>query len=190
MRIDLGQQIPPPPRLQDGSPRSGHPAGTTATRAACLALNQGDPQEVGSLFAFVTWRRKNGMLPDILPVLAQLQAFFPIYAELSGGAAVTAMDPGLIAEHVGLLNERDADLASFFSAVLFEYMHFLRDTGRWSRHHESHRVLHDVLYRTGFSTKNSSPWGGHACEPEAVAPWPPARVRDRHWTALEKLPQP
>lgn len=86
------------------------------------------------------------MLPDILPVLAQLQAFFPIYAELSGGAAVTAMDPGLIAEHVGLLNERDADLASFFSAVLFEYMHFLRDTGRWSGTDESHRVLHDVLY--------------------------------------------
>ncbi|MBT2549236.1 hypothetical protein [Arthrobacter sp. ISL-65] len=113
---------------------------------------------MGSLFAFVTWHREHGMLPDILPVLAQLTAFFPTYAEISGGAAVTAMDPGLIAEHVELLNERDADLASFFCAVLFEYMHFLRDTGRWSGTDESHRVLHDVLYH-GILNEEFSPAG-------------------------------
>lgn len=40
------------------------------------------------------------MLPDIFSILAQLTTFFPTYAEIPGGAAVTAMDPGLIAEHV------------------------------------------------------------------------------------------
>jgi hypothetical protein len=95
------------------------------------------------------------MLPDIFPVLVQLTTFFPTYAEISGGAAVTAMDPALIAEHVDLLNERDADHASFFSAVLFEYIHFLRDTDRWSGTDECHRVLHDVLYRGIFNEKLS-----------------------------------
>ena len=85
-------------------------------------------------------------MPDLVPVLEQLTAFFPVYAELSGRAAVTAMDPGLIAEFVEFLNERDAEFASFFCAVLFEYMHFLRDTGRWSGTTESHQVLHGVLY--------------------------------------------
>lgn len=92
------------------------------------------------------WHWEHGILPDLVVVLKQLTAFFPIYAEISGAAAVTAMDPGLVAEYVEFLNEHDAELASFFCAVLFEYMHFLRDTGRWSGTAESHQVLHGVLY--------------------------------------------
>jgi hypothetical protein len=63
------------------------------------------------------------------------------------------MDPGLIAEFVEVLNERDADLASLFCACLLEYMHFLRHTGRWSGSDESHRVLHRVLYRGVLNEK-------------------------------------
>jgi hypothetical protein len=123
------------------------------------------------------------MLPDIFPVLAQLTTFFPTYAEVSGGAAVTAMDPGLIAEHVDLLNERDADLASFFSAVLFEYIHFLRDTDRWSGTDESHRLLHEVLYR-GILNEKLSP-AGWPRTPEAFVR-SPAIVRERHGQAGKK----
>ena len=142
---------------------SGHPAGKLAIRPVSMASNQRD-QELGSLFAFVDWHREHGVLPDLLLVLAQLQAFFPLYAELSGGAAVTAMDPGLIAEHVEVLEERDPDYASFFCAVLFEYMHFLRHTGRWSGTDECHQVLHDVLYH-GILNEDFSPAG-----------WPRTRV--------------
>ena len=91
-----------------------------------------------------------------LPVLEQLTAFFPIYAEVSCGAPVTAMDPGLIAKFVEVLNECDADVASFFCASLFEYMHFLKHTGRWSGTDESHQVLHGVLYRRVLN-ENISP---------------------------------
>ena len=117
-----------------------------SNQAASLASLQ-SAQELDSLIpAFVCWHWKHGILPDLVPVLAQLTAFFPIYAKISGGAAVTAMDPGLIAEFVEFLNEHDAEFASFFCAVLFEYMHFLRDTGCWSGTDESHQVLHGVLY--------------------------------------------
>ena len=90
-----------------------------------------------------------------LPILEQLAAFFPIYTEISGGAPVTAMKPGRIAEFVEVLNERDADFASFFCASLFEYLHFLRDTGRWSGSEEHYRNLHRVLYR-GVVNENVS----------------------------------
>jgi hypothetical protein len=103
----------------------------------------------------VSWHREHGILPE-RPVLEHLTAFFPIYAEISGGAPVTAMDPGLIAEFVEGLNECDADFASFFCASLFEYMHFLRHTGRWSGSDENHRVLHHVLYR-GVLNENVAP---------------------------------
>lgn len=124
---------------------SGHRAGKPAPGAAPLASHPED-QELGSLIAFGRWHRKHGILPDIVPVLEQLTAFFPVYAEISGGASVTAMDAGLIAELVDSLNDRDAELASFFCASLYEYMHFLRHTGRWSGTDESHQVLHGVLY--------------------------------------------
>jgi hypothetical protein len=101
----------------------------------------------------VHWHREYGILPDVVPVLEQLTTFFPIYAEISGGAAVTSMDPGLIAEFVDALNEHDADIASFFCASLFAYMHFLKDTGRWTGTDESHRVLHDVLYHGVLNEK-------------------------------------
>jgi hypothetical protein len=122
-----------------------------------MASSQRD-QELGSLFAFVSWHREHGILPEIVHVLAQLQAFFPLYAELSGGAVVTAMDPGLIAQHVELLEERDPEYASFFCTVLFEYMHFLKHTGRWSGTDERHQVLHDVLYH-GILNEECSPAG-------------------------------
>lgn len=101
---------------------------------------------MGSLIAFVTWHREHGKLPDHRPVLEHMMAFFPIYADISGGAAVTAMDPGLIAELVASLNERDAEFAACFCASLHEYMHFLGNTGRWSGTRESKRVLHGVVY--------------------------------------------
>ncbi|MBT2597547.1 hypothetical protein [Arthrobacter sp. ISL-72] len=110
---------------------------------------------MGSLIAFVTWHREHGMLPDLVPVLGHLIAFFPIYSDISGGATVTAMDPGLIAEHVELLKESDAEFASFFCASLYEYMHFLRHTGRWSGTDGSHQVLHDVLYHGILNEKFS-----------------------------------
>ncbi|WP_146033090.1 hypothetical protein [Arthrobacter sp. AFG20] len=144
-------------RQKNRKPRSGHPAGKPASRAVSAASHQRD-QELGSLFAFVDWHREHGILPELVFVLAQLQAFFPLYAELSGGAAVTAMDPGLIAQHVELLEERDPEYASFFCAVLFEYMPFLRHTGRWSGTDERHQVLHDVLYH-GILNEDISPAG-------------------------------
>jgi hypothetical protein len=110
---------------------------------------------MGSLVAFVPWHREHGILPE-LPVLEQLTAFFPMYAEISGDAPVMAMNPGLIAEFVEALNECDAEFASFFCASLFEYIHFLRHTGRWSGSDESYRVLHSVLYRGVFDA-NVSP---------------------------------
>jgi hypothetical protein len=110
---------------------------------------------LGSLIAFVGWHREHGTLPE-LAVLEQLNAFLPIYVEISGGATVTAMDPRLVAEWVKVLNEHDADLAAFACACLFEYMHFLRHTGRWTGSDERHRVLHSVLYR-GALGENDPP---------------------------------
>ena len=91
-----------------------------------------------------------------LPVLEQLTAFFSIYTEISGGAPVTAMDPGRIARFVESFDERNADFASFFCASLLEYLHFLRDTGRWSGSEERYRNLHRVLYRGVLSENVSS----------------------------------
>jgi hypothetical protein len=68
------------------------------------------------------------------------------------------MDPGLVAQHVELLEDRDPEFASYFCAVLFAYMHFLKDTGRWSGTEECHRVLHDVLYY-GMLNEKFSPVG-------------------------------
>ena len=89
------------------------------------------------------------------PILEQLTAFFSIYDEISGGAPVTAMDPGRIARFVESFDEPNADVASFFCASLFEYLHFLRDTGRWSGSEERYRNLHRVLYR-GVLNENVS----------------------------------
>ena len=97
-------------------------------------------------------------MADVTPILVQLKAFFPIYAELSGGAPVSAMDPGLVAQHVELLEARDPEFASLFCAILFEYMHFLRHTGRWSGTDECHQALHDVLYH-GILNEEFSPAG-------------------------------
>jgi hypothetical protein len=132
---------------------SGHRAGKPARRPGSRASRH--DQALGSLIAFVGWHREHGILPE-LPVLEQLTAFFAIYDEISGGAPVTAMKPGLIAEFVEVLNERDADFASFFCLSLFEYLHFLRHTGRWSGGDENHWVLHRVLYR-GALNENVPP---------------------------------
>lgn len=137
--------------------RSGRPTGKPATRPAFVALHRVD-QEVGSLLAFMTWHQEHGISSDHVPVLEHMIAFFPIYADISGGAAVTAMDPGRIAEHVLSLNERDAEFAASFCAALHEYMHFLGQTGRWSGTRESQRVLHGVLYH-GMHNEEFSPAG-------------------------------
>ncbi|MCX6499117.1 MAG: hypothetical protein NTU93_09990 [Arthrobacter sp.] len=141
------------PRRQptDRSP-SRRGTGKRAPGPAPAASHQGD-QEQDPLIAFVHWHREYGILPDVVPVLEQLTRFFPIYAEISGGAAVTAMDSGLIAEFVDALNEHDAEIASIFCASLFEYMHFLKDTGRWTGTDGSHQVLHDVLYHGVLNEK-------------------------------------
>ncbi|MFE4229516.1 hypothetical protein ACFRJ8_16710 [Arthrobacter sp. NPDC056886] len=135
---------------------SGHRSGNAAHSAKDSLASHQSAQELDSLVpAFVRWHREHGILPE-LPVLEQLTAFFPIYTEISGGAPVTAMDPGLIADLVEVLNERDADFASFFCASLFEYLHFLRHTGRWSGDDENHLILHRVLYR-GVLNENVLP---------------------------------
>ncbi|WP_157360929.1 hypothetical protein [Arthrobacter sp. EPSL27] len=139
----------PARRSSSSTRRAGKPSG----RAASLSAHQ--DQALGSLIAFVGWHREHGILPE-LAVLEQLNAFLPVYAEISGGAPVTAMDPRLIAEWVKVLNERDADLAAFVCFCLFEYMHFLRHTGRWTGSEERHRVLHSVLYR-GALGENDPP---------------------------------
>jgi hypothetical protein len=148
VRIDLAKKSRRQPARRNSS--SGHCAGNpvhSANQAATLASLQ-SAQELDSLLpSFVRWHWEHGILPDLVPILEQLTAFFPIYAEISGVAAVTAMDPGLTAEFVACLNERDPEFASFCCASLFEYMHFLRDTGRWSGTDESHQLLHRVLYR-------------------------------------------
>ncbi|MBD1542137.1 hypothetical protein G9E11_07735 [Arthrobacter sp. IA7] len=84
--------------------------------------------------------------------------FFPVYADISGGAAVTAMDPRLIAKLVVSLNARNTEVAASFCAALHEYMHFLGQTGRWSGSQESLRVLHGVLYY-GMHNEEVSPAG-------------------------------
>ncbi|HKS00503.1 MAG TPA: hypothetical protein VJS86_02430 [Arthrobacter sp.] len=137
--------------------QSGRQSVRYAPKRVSPALLQGD-QELGSLFAFLAWHQECGILPDVNPVLVQLKAFFPIYAELSSGAPVSAMDPGLVAQHVESLEDRDPEFAGYFCAVLFEYMHFLKDTGRWSGTEESYWVLHDVLYH-GMLNEKFSPVG-------------------------------
>lgn len=137
-----------PARRSTGGHQAGNPAGRPGSRTSR------HDQALGSLIAFVGWHREHGILPE-LPVLEQLTAFFPIYTEISGGAPVTAMDPGRIARYVESFDAPDADFASFLCASLFEYLHFLRDTGRWSGSEERYRNLHGVLYR-GVLNENVS----------------------------------
>ncbi|MDQ0754340.1 hypothetical protein [Arthrobacter sp. B3I4] len=128
-------------------------AGKPHVRPVSVALHR--DQEMGSLVALVPWHREHGAVPE-LSVLILLTAFFPVYAEFSGGAPVTAMDPGPIAAIVEELNKRDAAVGSFFCACLFEYVHFLRHTGRWSGGEERYRNLLRVLHR-GVFQENISP---------------------------------
>ncbi len=130
-----------------------HRAGKSGSRPASLVSRH--DQELGSLIAFVGWHREHGILPE-LPVLEQLTAFFQIYTEISGGAPVTAMDPRRIARFVESFDEPDADFAAFFCASLFEYLHFLGDTGRWSGSEERYRNLHRVLHRGALEIDDSS----------------------------------
>lgn len=88
-------------------------------------------------------------------------AFFPVYADISGGAAVSAWDPAVIAELVESLNERDAEFAASFCASLHEYLHFLGNTGRWSGTRESQRGVHAVLCH-GMLNENLPPQGRRA----------------------------
>jgi hypothetical protein len=160
--------------------RSGHPTGKPATSPAFVALHRVD-QEVGSLLAFMTWHRQHGISSDHVPVLEHMIAFFPIYADLSGGAAVTAMDPGRIAEHVLSLNERDAEFAASFCAALHEYMHFLGKPAAGPALGKANGFC-TVSFITGCTTKNFPPQGGRAREPQAVVR-PPAKVREGHGQA-------
>ena len=137
-----------PASRSTGGHRAGNPAGRPGSSASR------HDQALGSLIAFVGWHREHGILPEP-PILEQLTAFFSIYDEISGGAPVTAMDPGRIARFVESFDEPNADVASFFCASLFEYLHFLRDTGRWSGSEERYRNLHRVLYR-GVLNENVS----------------------------------
>jgi len=141
-----------PRRRPTNRSTGGHQAGKPAGRPGFRASHY--DQALGSLIAFVGWHREHGILPE-LPVLKQLTAFFPIYTEISGGAPVTAMDPGRIARFVESFDESDADFASFLCASLYEYLHFLRDTGRWSGSEERYRNLHRVLHR-GVLNENIS----------------------------------
>ena len=138
-----------PESRSTGGHRAGNPAGRSGSRASR------HDQALGSLIAFVRWHRQHGMLPE-LPVLEQLTAFLLIYTEISGGAPVTAMDPRRITKFVESFDDPNADLASFFCASLFEYLHFLRDTGRWSGSEERYRTLHGILYR-GVLNENVAP---------------------------------
>ena len=141
------------PRRRPASRSTGvRQAGKPAGRPGCRASRH--DQALGSLIAFVGWHREHGILPE-RRVLEQLTAFLPFYTEISGGAPVTAMDPGRIVRFVESFGEPDADVSSFFCASLFEYLHFLRDTGRWSGSEERYRNLHRVLHR-GVLNENVS----------------------------------
>ncbi|MFE4835007.1 hypothetical protein ACFRAU_10010 [Arthrobacter sp. NPDC056691] len=111
---------------------------------------------MGSLLAFMAWHKEHGTTSDPVPVLADMMAFFPVYADISGGAALTAMDPALIAQKLDSLEERDPEFSASFSSSLHEYVHFLGQTGRWSGTLESLGVLHGVLYHGMFNEKFSS----------------------------------
>ena len=87
--------------------------------------------------------------------MVQLAAFLPIYTNTSGGQ-VTAMDPVRIARFVEALDKGDDGLAPFFCASLHEYLHFLRDTGRWSGSEVRYRDLHRVLARR-IPQENAAP---------------------------------
>ncbi|WP_157365120.1 hypothetical protein [Arthrobacter sp. QXT-31] len=150
-------------RLKKRNTRSGHPAGRRAPRPVLCAPNQRD-QEMGSLIEFITWHREHGTSPDNRPVLEHMMKFFTAYAHISDGAAVTEMDPELIAALVASLIEYDAELAASFCASLHEYIHFLVDTGRWSGTREGKRALHTVVYH-GMHHENLLPRGGRGGRP-------------------------
>ncbi|MGP4031136.1 hypothetical protein [Pseudarthrobacter sp. 1C304] len=126
-----------PARRSSGGHQAGKPAGSPGARALCR------DQALGSLIAFMTWHRERGTLPEPI-VLVQLSTFLPIYTNASGGQ-VTAMDPVRIAKFVEALDESDDGLAPLFCASLHEFLHFLRETGRWSGSEVRYRNLHRVL---------------------------------------------
>ena len=137
-------------------PRSGHPADDPehdTKQVPSVAALQG-AWELGALVpAFVRWHREHGETQDPAIVLEHLTAFLCVHATVSGDSALTALEPKLMAELVALLIELDPEIALHVCTTLFQFMHFLRDTGRWSGTPESYQAVRRVLFDGMFNEK-------------------------------------
>lgn len=97
------------------------------------------------------WHWEHTVVCDVSLVLKQLNAFFSIHAKIDGDATVTAIEPEDLVELVGLLIERDSEFAVLFCGCLYEFVHFLMDTGRWSGTAENYQTVRHILFDGLFS---------------------------------------
>lgn len=93
------------------------------------------------------------MISDVSLVLKQVNTFFSMRAHLYDDTAVTAVEPEDMTELVEVLIERDTEFAAFFCGSLFEFVHFLMDSGRWSGTPESYQAVRRILLDGLFSAR-------------------------------------
>lgn len=142
----------PARRNSSSEPCAGNPV-YGSNQAAALASLQ-SAQELDSLIpAFVFWHWEHAVISDVSLVLKQLNAFFSMHAEIDGDATVTAIEPEDLVELVALLTERDTEFAVFFCGSLFEFVHFLIDTGRWSGTAENYQTVRRILFDGLFNAR-------------------------------------
>ncbi|MDR6557854.1 hypothetical protein J2809_002214 [Arthrobacter pascens] len=142
----------PARRNSSSGPCAGKPVCGSNPAAALASLQSA--QELNSLIpAFVCWHWEHAVVSDVPLILKQLNASFSIHAKIDGDATVTAIEPEDLVELVGLLIEHDSEFAVLFCGSLYEFVHFLMDTGRWSGTAENYQTVRRILFDGLFSAR-------------------------------------
>jgi hypothetical protein len=120
-------------------------------------------QELDSLLpAFQKWYREHEGGCDFKLVLEQLTAFFNVYANSRRPPpTVTSIDPEWLLEMMAALFAVHQKCAVLVATTLYDYLRFLRDSGRWSGSLASYIEARAILRAAVFEDMiTSSPKGG------------------------------
>lgn len=136
-----------PGTTNKGRKRSGNPARNASKKTLAPGSTT---QELDRLLRdFVRWHDVHGGGTDTRLALARLTAFYFLYTKTSSIKSVTAIDPQLMIQLLAMLLSLNQDQAVKIARTLHVFLHFLRQSGRWSGTYTSYLETHAILQAVG-----------------------------------------
>ena len=125
--------------------RKGHGGSARSSRPEVPQGSDQNIREFETLTpAFVRWYGEQYFNTDVVLVLGHLSDFFRFLPESKRSAGITALEPTRVAAALASLMLQSVDTGVMTAISVSKFLHFLRDSGRWTGNTYSFRAVDGI----------------------------------------------